>query len=104
MVQEPDAGELVELWSLTLAELATAGGKPDANALAFALLLKFFQVNGRFPRGRAEFPDDVVGFVAKQVGVADSELGFYEWSGGRWSAVDRRSATCWGSGSAGSPT
>lgn len=36
---------------------------------------------GRFPRGRGELPDEVVGFVARQVGVAAGELGFYEWSG-----------------------
>lgn len=81
MTDEPDAGELVEVWSLTPTELGTAGGKRDANALAFALLLKFFQAHGRFPRGRAEFPDDVVAFVARQVGVPGSDLGFYEWSG-----------------------
>lgn len=54
MVRDPDAGELVELWSLTPAELSTAAGKRDVNALAFALLLKFFQGHGRFPQGRAE--------------------------------------------------
>jgi hypothetical protein len=81
MVRDPDAAELLELWSLTPAELSRAGGKRDVNALAFALLLKFFQVHGRFPRGRVEFPHDVVGFVGRQLGVAASELGFYEWSG-----------------------
>lgn len=58
MVRDPDAGELVELWSLTPAELSTAAGKRNVNALAFALLLKFFQGHGRFPLGQSgEIPD-----------------------------------------------
>src|SRR5664280_452171 len=36
---------------------------------------------GRFPAGRGELADEVVEFVAKQVGVAGAELGFYDWSG-----------------------
>jgi len=64
MVRDLDAVELRALWTLTAEELKRAGGKRDANALAFAVLLKFFQVHGRFPRGRAEVPDEVVRFVA----------------------------------------
>ena len=81
MVRDLDAEELRALWTLTAGELKRAGGKRDANALAFAVLLKFFQVHGRFPRGRAEVPDEVVRFVARQVDVTASDLGFYEWSG-----------------------
>src|SRR5664279_3870514 len=81
MVRDLDAEELRALWTLTAEELKRAGGKRDTNALAFAVLLKFFQVHGRFPRGRAEIPDEVVRFVAGQVDVTASDLGFYEWSG-----------------------
>jgi hypothetical protein len=81
MVRDLDAVELRALWTLTAEELKRAGGKRDANALAFAVLLKFFQVHGRFPRGRAEVPDEVVRFVAGQVDVTASDLGFFEWSG-----------------------
>jgi len=49
--------------------------------LGFALLLKFFSRMGRFPRGRGELPDEAVAHVARQVGVAASDLGFYEWDG-----------------------
>lgn len=51
------------------------------NALAFALLWKFFLRHGRFPRERAELPDEVVEFVAGQVKVGAADLGFYDWSG-----------------------
>jgi len=34
-----------------------------------------------FPRGRGEFVDEAVAFVARQVGGDAGELGFYDWSG-----------------------
>jgi len=34
-----------------------------------------------FPRGRGEFGDEAVAFVARQVGVDAGELGFNDWSG-----------------------
>jgi Domain of unknown function (DUF4158) len=44
-------------------------------------LLKYFTQHGRFPRGRAEFPDEVVDYVAKQTKTPASSLGLYGWSG-----------------------
>ena len=43
--------------------------------------LKFFTVAGRFPTGRAELPDEAVGYVASQVKVAASDLGLFDWVG-----------------------
>jgi hypothetical protein len=64
------------------AELDLLAGKHDgASKLAFALLLKFYGRYGRFPLGRAELPGEVVEFVAAQVKVPPSDLGFYSWSG-----------------------
>lgn len=74
--------ELVERWTLVGAnEEELIKGKRGATKLGFALLLKFYTAYGRFPRGRAELPDEVVEHVASQVGVPASELGFYVWSG-----------------------
>jgi hypothetical protein len=44
-------------------------------------MLKFCTRAGRFPRGRGELPEEAVEFIARQVGVAPSDLGFYEWTG-----------------------
>ncbi|MFI6505443.1 DUF4158 domain-containing protein [Nonomuraea typhae] len=44
-------------------------------------MLKFHQLHGRFPRGRAELPDDAVDYVARAVKVPASDLAFYEWDG-----------------------
>ena len=73
--------ELVEHWTLLGDERELVAGKRGATRLGFALILKFYARHGRFPAGRSELPDEVVAFVAKQVKVPASELGFYEWSG-----------------------
>ena len=73
--------ELVEHFTLLPDEVARLRNKSGPTRLGFALLLKFFTHRGRFPAGRGELADEVVEFVAKQVGVAGAELGFYDWSG-----------------------
>ncbi|MFF3123686.1 Tn3 family transposase [Streptomyces sp. NPDC057908] len=56
-------------------------GKRGATRLGFAVLLKFYTQYGRFPRGRAELAGEAVEFVARQVQVPASALGFYDWTG-----------------------
>ncbi|WP_235000859.1 DUF4158 domain-containing protein [Marinactinospora thermotolerans] len=73
--------ELVEHWTVLDDEQDLVTGKRGATKLGFALLLKYYTRHGRFPRGRADFPDEVVGFVARQVKVPAADFGFYEWSG-----------------------
>ena len=81
MVVLVDLDELAEHWTLLEDERELVAGKQGPTRLGFALLLKFYTHAGRFPRGRAELDDDAVAFVARQVGVPASDLGFYEWSG-----------------------
>ncbi|MER6314417.1 Tn3 family transposase [Streptomyces sp. NPDC001581] len=76
-----DLDELVEHWTLLKDEQGLVSGKRGATRLGFAVLLKFYTQHGRFPRGRAELPGETVEFVARQVQVPASELGFYEWTG-----------------------
>lgn len=73
--------ELVEHWTVLEDELELVAGKRGPTRLGFALLLKYYTRHGRFPRGRAEFADEVVGYVARQVKVPASELGLYDWTG-----------------------
>ncbi len=63
------------------AEQDLVAAKHRDTQLGFALLLKFYGRFGRFPRGRAELHEDVVEFVARQLGVQAGSLGFYEWAG-----------------------
>ncbi|MFI5987745.1 DUF4158 domain-containing protein [Streptomyces sp. NPDC051555] len=76
-----DLDELVEHWTLLKDEQVLVSGKRGATRLGFAVLLKFYTQHGRFPRGRAELRSEAVEFVARQVQVHASELGFYEWTG-----------------------
>ncbi len=78
---ESDADDLVEFWTLLDEDRALLGGRRGATALGFALLLKFYSRHGRFPRGWAEIPETVIGFVSRQVGVEIVDLASYEWSG-----------------------
>lgn len=79
--QPVDMDQLVEHWTVLDDEQDLVTGKRGATKLGFSLLLKYYTRYGRFPRGRAEFPDEVVGFVARQVKVPAADFGFYEWSG-----------------------
>ena len=81
MVVKLDEDELIEHWTLVGDELGQVAGKRGVNRLGFSLLLKFYARHGRFPRGRGELPDEAVAYVARQVGVPASDLGFYEWDG-----------------------
>src|SRR5664279_4518416 len=78
---EVDVDELIEFWTLLDEDRELLAGKRGSTALGFALLLKHYSRYGRFPRGRGELVDGVVRFVAGQLGVDASDLGFYEWSG-----------------------
>src|SRR5664280_1981143 len=76
-----DEDELIDRWTLVGDELGEVAGKRGATRLGFAILLKFYSCHGRFPLGRAEVPDEVIAYVARQVEVSAADLGFYEWSG-----------------------
>ena len=52
-----DEDELIEHWTLIGGELAEVAGKRGPTRLAFALLLKFYNRRGRFPRGRGPGPE-----------------------------------------------
>src|SRR6266566_2811874 len=73
--------ELIEHWMLSAWDLAQVGNKTGATRLGFALLLKFFQREGRFPLFKNEIPGVVISFVATQVGVAPEAYLQYDWQG-----------------------
>lgn len=65
-----NAEELAEHWTLSAEEFSLLANKTGSTRLGFALLLRYFQIEGRFPLYRQEIPDTAVAHVAKQVGVA----------------------------------
>ena len=73
--------DVVGDWTLVDADLKLLGNKAGATRLGFALALKFFEAEARFPDSSADFSARVVSSVAEQVGVAAGLLCAYEWSG-----------------------
>ena len=73
--------DLADHWTLTADELRLLDPKTDHNRLGFALLLKFFAIEGRFPRSPAEVSEAAVTHVGRQVGVTPQHLRSYKWRG-----------------------
>lgn len=71
---------VVDHFTLNSDEVGWLRNKTGATRLGFAVQLKFLTWRGRFPKMRLELPPDAVEHVAKQVGVAASELGFYDFT------------------------
>ncbi len=73
--------DLVEHWTLVPSELAMLEHKRDHSRLGMAALLKFYQLEGRFPYHKHEVPSPAVAYLAKQVGVPTEQYVQYPWSG-----------------------
>ena len=73
--------DLTADWHILPHEQELIGTKRGATRLGFAILLKFFQIEGRFPSGPQEIPAEVVRFVASEVGVDRSAWEEYPWQG-----------------------
>lgn len=73
--------ELLEHWTIEAEENQLILKKKGANRLGFALLLKFFQLKGRFPEKKNEIPRVVQAFVAEQLGLEEDLYQQYDWHG-----------------------
>jgi hypothetical protein len=78
-VWEPE--QLISCWTLDEADWQLLANKTGATRLGFALMLKFFDLEGRFPAHGGELPQAAIGYVAALVKVPAAELGRYGWSG-----------------------
>jgi Domain of unknown function (DUF4158) len=76
---EPE--ELIACWTLVEDDWRLVGNKTGATRLGFAVLLKFFELEARFPSGPGEVPPPVVGYLARQVGVEPALFAGYDWKG-----------------------
>ncbi|WP_242058192.1 MULTISPECIES: DUF4158 domain-containing protein [Nostoc] len=73
--------ELIEHWTLLPDEEALLENKIGANRLGFAILLKFFQLEGRFPTEKSDVPKPVIVYLAKQLSIPWEEYYAYDWQG-----------------------
>lgn len=80
MRREWELEELIECWTLDEEELALLANKSGAARLGFGLMLKFFELEARFPC-REDVPRAAVEFMAGQVKVDAALFASYDWSG-----------------------
>jgi TnpA family transposase len=73
--------ELVEHFTLLPNDFALLANKTGPTRLGFALLLKFFQYEARFPYAKNEIAWPVVNFVAPQLGLPPEFYLQYDWHG-----------------------
>ena len=78
MKRQWEAEELIEHWTLNVEELALLGNKTGATRLGFAVLLKFFQKEARFPAYKNEVTGQVITYLATQAHVAPDSLDFVQ--------------------------
>ncbi|MFJ4916678.1 Tn3 family transposase [Streptomyces sp. NPDC088726] len=81
MRQEWEPEDLIEVWTLLEEDQERLRNKSGANRSGFALLLRFFEVEARFPEDAGEIPVPTVSYVAQQVRVAAEQWAAYDWSG-----------------------
>ena len=74
-------GDIEDRWTLRAADRALLGNKTGSTRLGFAVLLKLFQADGRFPRRPEDVPIAAVEALASQVGVPAAAWQGYDWRG-----------------------
>src|SRR5690349_14322831 len=80
MKHECDPHELAHHWTLSSDERALLANKTGVTRLSFALLLKIFQRDGRFPARREDIAEHIVTYLAQQAGVSPEEYTAVDWS------------------------
>src|SRR5215470_3176341 len=80
MQSECHPDELAQHWTLSSDERALLSNKTGATRLRFAVLLKVFQYEGRFPACREDVAVTIVAYLAKQTGVPPDAYYEGEWS------------------------
>lgn len=73
--------ELVKHFTLLPEESVLLANKTGSTRLGFAVLLKLFRYESRFPYYKREVPEAVVAHIAKQVGVPSKQYLRYGWEG-----------------------
>ena len=76
---EPD--ELIGTWTLTGADWDLIANKAGVTRLGFAVMLKFYEIEGRFPAYPEEVPPAAVRYLASLVKVDPALFAKYPWKG-----------------------
>ena len=81
MRREWELEDLIDCWTLDEEDAKLLANKSGATRLGFALALKFFELEARFPRHAGELPSAAVKFVAGQLKIDPALFAWYAWSG-----------------------
>ena len=73
--------ELIEHWTITESEKVLLKGKTQTNRLGLAVLLKFYEYEGRFPLSNSEIPAQALHYLAKQLKIDPNRLKDYNFQG-----------------------
>ncbi len=57
------------------------GNKTEVNRLGFAVLLKYFQQEAKFPSKKQDIPKTMIEYIAKQLGTSPDRFDEYSWDG-----------------------
>jgi Tn3 transposase DDE domain/Domain of unknown function (DUF4158) len=79
--QEWSTEDLIDAWTLVGGDWQLVKNKSGATRVGFGLLLKFFELEARFPTGSEEVPSAVVAYMAEQLKVDVAEFAAYPWDG-----------------------
>jgi Domain of unknown function (DUF4158) len=80
MKQDWHPDELAQHWTLSPDECELVGNKTGATRLSFVVLLKTFQLDGRFPDRREDVAGSIVAHLARQIDVPPEAYSEGEWS------------------------
>ena len=86
-----DEQELGEHWSLSHDEFELLQGRTEKSRIGFAAILKFFQIEGRFPSERREVPSRSLDYLAGQLDVSRQVFTGYNSEVGLRSGIANRS-------------
>jgi len=81
MRREWSAEELIAGWTFIEEDWRLLGNKSGTTRLGFGVLLKYFELEGRFPRHAGDVPRAAIDYVAHQVKVPPAQFAGYDWSG-----------------------
>ena len=75
---EPD--ELISAWMLLDRDWRLVGNKAGPDRLGFAVMLKIYELEGRFPDYPEEVPPAAAEYMASLVKVSPAAFGKYSWT------------------------
>ncbi len=76
-----DDQELIEHWTIHQSEQGLLANRTDRGSIGVAVLLKFFQLSGRFPHHHKDVPGRVLAFLGEQLSVPPTAWFDYDLKG-----------------------